>query len=112
MTDRINRRRIPPTDKPAEKQELCDTVLTVRGSLYGKETEERKVLEATSFATNPAYVRVSTGITKNMGDYESLRVEVSLSVPCYVEEIEEVTPQVAAAVVRHLDDAVAAYLEG
>jgi hypothetical protein len=31
---------------------------------------------------NPAYVRVGGGITKNLGDFNSLRVDISVSLPC------------------------------
>lgn len=92
--------------RPPAEVAVHDSVLTVTGSLYGSELSDRKVISTHEFATNPAYVRVSSGITKNMGDYESLRVDVSLSVPCYVEEIDTVVPAVAEAVLEHLNATV------
>jgi len=35
-------------------------------------------------------VGVSFGYTKNMGNYESMKIQVSLHVPCYVEEIDTI----------------------
>ena len=35
---------------------------------------------------NPAYVRVDGGLTKNLGDYNSAKVGVSVSMPCEPNE--------------------------
>ena len=65
----------------------ADEVLTVHSSSLG---ETRKVISVRRFATDPAFVRVNKGFTSNMGNYESLRIDVSITVPCYVEEIDAV----------------------
>lgn len=44
-------------------------------------------LEVKRFETHPAYVRRGYGVTLNLGNYESARVDVSVEVPCYVEDI-------------------------
>tara|TARA_R110002153_G_scaffold26421_5_gene82937 strand:+ start:17261 stop:17611 length:351 start_codon:yes stop_codon:yes gene_type:complete len=36
--------------------------------------------------TNAAYVRVDGGITKNLGDYNSARISVSVNMPCEPNE--------------------------
>lgn len=36
-----------------------------------------------------AYVRVGAGTTHNLGDFSSLRIDVSVTLPCLVEEVEE-----------------------
>lgn len=41
---------------------------------------------AASDEPNPAYVQTKVGFTKNLGDYESLRVDVSISVPVKATE--------------------------
>lgn len=41
------------------------------------------------YATEPARVTVEYGLTVNMGNYESARVSISVSVPCYKEELED-----------------------
>lgn len=87
-----------------------DSVLTVTASGVGVAEEKRKVLEVRRFETEPAYVRVNAGVTKNLGNYESLRVDVSLSVPCYVEEISAVEKKVAALVADMLDAEVEEYV--
>lgn len=64
-----------------ELTELQGKIVTAQSSV---ETEiEVPVIE------NPAYVKVAAGITKNMGNFNSLKVEVSVSVPCHVTRIEE-----------------------
>lgn len=72
--------------------------MIVTASGVGIDKEKRKTIEVRKFETEPAYVRVNAGVTRNLGNYESLRIDVSLSVPCYVEEIEKVQPRVASLV--------------
>jgi len=36
--------------------------------------------------TNPAYVRVNAGVTKSVGKFESIRVDVSVEMPCAPDE--------------------------
>ena len=63
-------------------QETHDTVLSVFASHVGVESEKREVIEVRQFMTDPAFVRVSAGVTKNLGNYESLRVDVAVTAPC------------------------------
>lgn len=87
------------------------SVVTVQASGVCVENGDRRdIIEVTQFVTEPAYVRVSAGVTKKLADYESLRVDVSMSVPCYVEEIDTVFPRVAARVSELLTEEVEAYL--
>jgi hypothetical protein len=92
------------------EESVHDAVLTVMASGVGIEEEKRKVVEVRKFATEPAYVRVNAGVTKNLGNYESLRVDVSLTVPCYVEEMEKVQKRTAELVASMLDAEVEEYL--
>ena len=54
------------------------------------DSEEREQIEVSRFATSPALVTFACGVTRNMGNYESLRMEVRVTLPCYVEEIDDV----------------------
>ena len=87
-----------------------DSLLVVVASGVGVESEKRKVLEVRKFETDPAFVRINAGVTKNLGNYESLRVDVALTVPCYVEEMEQVQKRTAEIVARMLDEEVEEYL--
>jgi hypothetical protein len=53
-----------------------------------EEIEDRE-LKVRSFAVEPARVDIELGRTMNLGSYESARIFVRVSVPCYREELEE-----------------------
>lgn len=91
------------------EQVTHDEVVHVMASGFGVDEDKRETIAVRKFVTEPAYVRVSAGTTKNMGNYESLRVDVAISVPCYVEEIDEVVGRVTEEVARRLDDELEAY---
>jgi hypothetical protein len=55
-----------------ERSETSDDTLTVH-----------------KFITEPASVRVGMGMTISLGNYESVRIDVNLSVPCYKEEVND-----------------------
>ena len=88
----------------------ADTTLTVRVTSVGGEEESKETISVQKFETDPAYVRVNAGVTKNLGDYESLRVDVSISAPCYKEEVEDVIPIVGDIVSDHLDKQIALFM--
>lgn len=96
------------TRREVERTE--EALLTVTASGVGIDDEKRKSIEVRKFETDPAYVRVNAGVTKNLGNYESLRVDVSLTVPCYVEEMERVQKRTAELVADMLDAEVEQYL--
>lgn len=74
-------------------------------------SEEIRSFDSQVFETEPAYVRVNAGLTTNLGDYESLRVDVSISMPCYKEEIEQVFPSIGDKVSEMLDSEVEKWLD-
>ena len=51
-------------------------------------TETSETLTVREFLSPPARVGVDLSQTVNMGNYESVRVGVTLQVPCYPEEAE------------------------
>jgi hypothetical protein len=57
---------------------------------FGKDSSKQEVTEETlavhTFITQPAVIGVEAGLTMNLGNYESARISVSISVPCYAEE--------------------------
>jgi hypothetical protein len=61
-----------------------------------KTTEKREVIKVRAFSTDPARVAVRKGLTLSVapGSYEFARIDVTVEVPCYVEEIKEVYEQV------------------
>lgn len=92
-----------------------DAVKTIRvisklKTVDGEEIAEEMDVE--QFETEPAYVRASAGVTRNLGDYESLRVDVSVTLPCYKEDVERAYGVAADTVAEYLDEEVSKYLEG
>ena len=41
------------------------------------------------YLTQPATINAEMGVTVNIGNFESVRVYVGVTVPCYKEEIED-----------------------
>jgi len=102
MVDRVRRSR-------PEKEETHEETVTVLSSAFGVEENKRETRCVHKFLTEPAYIRVNAGTTKNLGNYESLRLDVALTVPCYVEEIPEVFERVADEVANLLDEELKKY---
>lgn len=56
-------------------------------SVYGSETEK---IQVRNFSDVPvAMVGYTLGLTYNLGNYESVRVSVSVTLPSYVEELDK-----------------------
>lgn len=75
-----------------------ETTQVVSRTLFNQEIEEQKHITIRPFATIPAKVAVKLGRTINLGNYESARVDVSMEIPCYREEVLDVYPQLFAQV--------------
>jgi hypothetical protein len=52
----------------------------------GSESED--VVAVHKFLTEPAKVSVDYALTINLGNFESAKIGVSVTVPCYVEEVD------------------------
>ena len=63
---------------------------TIKDRVLGEQSSQTDVtIEVNTFATDPARVQVGYGTTLNLGNFESARVDVLVSVPCYKEEIDD-----------------------
>lgn len=87
---------VPEGPGPGDEDlELHSVVYRVRrtyregGELIGEAEEETEDLVVRGFVVEPAHVGLKLNHTNNMGNYWSASVQVSLSLPCYVEEREE-----------------------
>lgn len=76
--------------------------------IEGSEVEDQTT-EIHKFTTDPAYVRVNAGVTKNLGNYESLRLDVSISRPCYVEDIDRTYESLSTRVSEMLEEELDKY---
>lgn len=84
---------MPQKPEPNTVQKPVTAVVT-RQYFAGKEPSSKpetknEELTVRLFATEPAKVSVSNGLTLNLGNFESARLDVSVSVPCYREEIDD-----------------------
>lgn len=107
MTSTAPRQRKRPT--PEAAVETAESIVTVSSSIGTKgetafEESDRRVLEVRQFVTTPANVRVSVGQTINLGNYESHRLDVVVSLPCYREEIDTALINAADTASTFLED--------
>ena len=86
-----------------EAKESITVSRTKVGMVLSDESED-KTISVREFKTAPAYVEVRAGVTKNQGNYESLRLDVGVKIPCYVEEITEVEKQASEWVDDRMTD--------
>jgi hypothetical protein len=70
--------------------------------VYEKDAEEE--MDTRAFETEPAKVSVGKGITIALAKYESARVDVHVSIPCYLEEVHEVYQALNGWVSRKVED--------
>lgn len=78
--------------RTVQKNTAKEGKIRVHSSQFGVEAEDVQIIEVSTFpeGTVPAYVHVGAGRTINLGDYNSLKLDVSITLPCYVEEVEDV----------------------
>ena len=65
------------------------TMFIERTYKNGPSAASNDVLEVRVFETATASVQAKVGQTINLGNFESVRLEVGVSLPCYVEEVED-----------------------
>lgn len=58
------------------------------------------------FIVEPAYVNYSEGATINVGNYQSVRIDVGISLPCYVEEIDDAFIKAKEIVSKKIDEEI------
>lgn len=83
--------------------------IVVSKTFSTEDSSDSDTISVRKFATEPAYVRASAGVTKNMGNYESLRIDVAYTVPCYAEEMDSVFSVVAEKVAVLLGEEIEKY---
>ena len=71
-----------------------DAIWEVSRSVLGQESVDQGRIRIRPFLSAPANISIKAGFTMNLGNYESGRADVMLSMPCYPEEIDGVYPQV------------------
>ncbi len=72
---------------PATSEQAIELFVTKQfgdGPVDGKE----EIIAVHKFVTEPTRVTVDAGLTINLGNYETARIRVGISVPCYREEAD------------------------
>lgn len=77
-----------PERKAGHLAPMTALVTRTFGKIGLPESKEEP-LEVRSFVTPPAHIELGYGLTLNIGNYESARVDVKVSVPCYREEMDD-----------------------
>ena len=65
-----------------------EAIAEVRKTVFGKEEVSNERIRVRPFISAPATISVKAGVTINLGNYESGRVDVMLTMPCYPEEVD------------------------
>jgi len=85
-----------PATSTSEKvtKELPSQIFVTRTFKAGDAKEntvssEPQVIQVHRFQTEPARAEIHLGLTLNLGNFESARVDVGVVIPCYREELED-----------------------
>ena len=108
MAEQQRRRRRTSEVTQAKGRTQITTVRVKSRNILSEETSESE-FDAEVFQSDPAFIRVSHGVTKSIGDYESLRVDVAITMPCYREQVTEMAEEVGEAVAVMLETELDAY---
>ena len=84
-----------------------EALVSVTKTVLGKPKERAKKIKIRPFVTDTATVAVKYGATINTGDYESTRIDVFLSCPCYKEEMVDVYNNLAEIADKLMEKEVA-----
>ena len=79
----------PTAKKRKNEKKVIESEIIVTRTYLGQKTEKRKKVAVHAFVTDPAYISKKNGMTIDMGNFEYARIDVFLSLPCYVEEIAD-----------------------
>ena len=93
MTEKVRqRRKVEPKKgkKPnAEEGYIWRSRTRYESGTQIKEEVEQEQIQVPDFAgVEPARVRLGGGLTKNLGDFNSAKVEVMIELPCLPEQSE------------------------
>lgn len=80
------------------------------GESYYEQDQDEEIGKVQEFTSQPAMVKCGAGVTRNMGNYESLRIDVAVTLPCRPEDVEETYAQAAEFVAQKLTEEEALWL--
>jgi len=80
-----------------------EATVSVSRTVLKQQSERNKKIKIRPFVTDTASVSVKMGLTIPLGGYSSARVDVMISVPCYIEEIPLVYKETHSLVEKLID---------
>lgn len=104
------RKRSKPEVAGVTSSKWVNTSITLSGETI--EEDAQVTIKAEVFETDPAYVKASAGLTKSLGNYEFLRVDAGITMPCYPGVVRETYEAIADEVSELLYNEVDKYIEG
>lgn len=88
---------------------VADGVVEVHRSMYGAEHHRLEKVSVPHFSEEPGRVMVEGSVTRNLGDFNSVRVTVAVSLPCYpvASEIDRAKAFASEKVDQYIQDELA-----
>lgn len=74
--------------RPGRAVDIPTGTIEVRRAAYGDEQVDVETVQVPQFEGPVGAVRVEGSVTRNMGNYESVRVAVMVEMPCYPSDSE------------------------
>ena len=102
-----NKKRTRTRSRNRMRGTVSTTSTVSKSGVKGEEEETiSKELDIPIESDNPAYVKVDGGMTKNLGDFNSARIGVSVTLPCEPNEeaVRECYNKATSLVDEFLDD--------
>jgi hypothetical protein len=94
----------PQAKRPRRAEAGRLTVQAMYSNPGRQDSADERLLEVRTFpeGVTPAQASVLYSFTKNLGNYESVKVSVGVTLPCFAEEIEAAQQQASALAERML----------
>lgn len=89
--------------KSIVKPTILRTTRTISATTNGKSSDAttEEILEIRKFETQPALVSFNYPIRKAL-EYQSVGIDIGVTLPCYAEEVDEAIEKAKAIVVKHV----------
>lgn len=111
MPESTRRRRKKATTEQVKGRVTVNTRVVKEQEEIHVFTDDMHEIDVQEFEVEPAFIRIGAGVTKKLRDYESLRVDVAATIPCYVEDMDEAKKALSDWVSETLFDEVDQYYE-
>ena len=77
------------------------------GGQVMKEDNKDEYMPTPMYEGNPAYINLTGGVTRNTGDFNSVKISISLTYPCNPDDIDKSYEKIKNWVDKRLSDEIA-----